>query len=392
MHYGTFFFANIVSVSALTLCISLLALWNRRIVGMRWFAAALIVGLAKLTLQGLEGKTSVLLGMASNELYLISLFMQYVGLRWFVVRSPLQRRWPWVLLALLLAVYTALYLARVPYSANVLNIPFVLLCAIAAGTLLRYGSGPFAAIARITAAVLLAEMCVSGYRAVLTNLRYMRPWQTVSAHADPYWLYSLAVMAFLATFMALCEIGLMVVELERELSEQAHTDPLTGALNRRSIEEAAVRETARCQRHGSNLCMIMLDVDNFKGMNDTRGHAAGDRALQALAHTVKSILRTSDFFARTGGEEFTILLPGAATSNALSVAERIRAAVALADIAYESGPLHITVSVGVTQLGSPTDNWEAMMRRADAAMYAAKQKGRNRVASISCVCGAGSAV
>lgn len=379
MHYGTFFFANIVSVSAFTLTIALLAFWNRRVAGMRWFAAAMVLGLIKLVLQGLEGMTPAALNMAANELYLLALFFQYLGLRWFVVRQPLRDLWPWAGMGLTLALYATLFFARVPYSANVLNIPFVLLCALSADLLLRQGHGPFAAIARMTAAVLLATMVVSSYRAVLTNICYQQPWETFQAHGDARWLYSLAAMAFLATLMSLCQVGFLVAELQRKLSEQARTDGLTGALNRRAIEDAALRETARSLRHDSDLCMIMIDVDNFKLLNDRYGHVAGDRALQALARTVQSQLRISDFFARTGGEEFAILLPGASAEAALQIAERIRAAIAATEIPDESGTLHITASIGLTQLVSPDDTWEAMMRRADAAMYDAKHQGRNRV-------------
>jgi diguanylate cyclase (GGDEF)-like protein len=384
MHYGTFFFANIVSVTAFTLCIGLLALWNRRIVGMRWFAAALVAGLIKLVLQGLEGHAPASFSMVANELYLLSFFMQYLGLRWFVVREPMRDHWPTVAIGLTLALYTTLFFAHVPYSGNVLNIPFVILCALSAHLLLREGQPPFTVISRLTAAVLLATMAVSTYRAVLTNLCYRRPWETFHAHNDPRWLYSLALMAFLATLMTLCQLGFLVAELQRELAEQARTDSLTGALNRRAIEDAALRETARSLRHGSSLCMIMIDVDNFKMLNDKHGHIAGDRALQALARTVQSILRVSDFFARTGGEEFAILLPGADADAAFNIAERIRTAIALHDIPYETGPLHITVSIGLTLLAAPDDTWEAMMRRADAAMYEAKHRGRNQVSTLLC--------
>ncbi len=125
------------------------------------------------------------------------------------------------------------------------------------------------------------------YRAGLTNMRYIRPWETVHAQTDPRWLYSLALVAFLATCMVMCYLWYLVTELSRVLAEQARTDSLTGALNRRAMEEAALRETARSIRHGHGLCMIVLDVDHFKQLNDTRGHAAGDCALQALVSQVK---------------------------------------------------------------------------------------------------------
>lgn len=102
-----------------------------------------------------------------------------------------------------------------------------------------------ALVSRVYALILSLEMCVAAYRAALTNQHYMRPWETVHAETDPRGLYSLAGGVFLAAFMVMCDLWLLVTELERELSEQARTDSLTGAMNRRVMEEAALRETAR---------------------------------------------------------------------------------------------------------------------------------------------------
>lgn len=382
MDYGTFFFTNIASVTVFTLCLCLLAVHWPAVVGLRWFAAALVVGLVKLILQGMEGKAPVVLtGMVANELYLLSFCMQYLGFHWFVVRKPFPYRKHLAVLFLLLGLYTTLYLLRIPYTGNLMNLPFVALCAASAWLLFRNGQGAFRALARSTAAVLIGDMLVASYRAALTNLRYMRPWETVHADTDPRWLYSLAAMAFLASFMVMCFLWFLVTELRRELETQALTDPLTGALNRRAIEEIALREIARSLRYGQPLCMIMIDIDNFKCLNDSRGHAAGDCALQALSRSVRATLRAGDHLARTGGEEFAILLPNTASSTGQAVAERLRQAIDEMQIGFESGPLHITVSAGLTQLSSEADNWESMVRRADAAMYAAKQHGRNQVST-----------
>lgn len=381
MDYGTFFFANIASVTVSAVCIVLVAFYNRRVTGMRWFAAAMVIGLFKLILQGLEGKVlPVFSGMLANELYPISFMMQLMGVRWFLVRKPITIRWPWFGLGFLLALYTILFLLRVPYIGNIINIPFFSICAVTAWLLFKYGKGPFAAVSRVSAVILSAESVVAAYRAVLTNFRYMRAWETVNAHSDPRWLYSLAAMAFLASFMVMCNLWFLVTELQRELAEQAGTDPLTGALNRRSMEEAAQRETARSVRHNAPLCMIVIDIDNFKHLNDTRGHAAGDRALQALVCRAKSTLRSQDIFARTGGEEFAILLPDTAGSAGIAAAERVRKAIEELEVPFETGSIQMTVSAGVAQLDPGTGGWEELMQRADAAMYDAKDHGRNLVA------------
>jgi diguanylate cyclase (GGDEF)-like protein len=224
-------------------------------------------------------------------------------------------------------------------------------------------------------------MCVAAYRAALTNLRYIRPWETVHAQSDPRWLYSLAGMAFLATCMVMCDLWFLVTELNRELAEQARTDSLTGTLNRRAMEEAALREMARSTRYGYHLCMIMIDIDNFKHLNDTRGHAAGDCALQAFTRQIQTMLRRQDLLARTGGDEFTILLPDTQAAAGITAAERVREAIEALEVPYESGPIKFTVSAGVAQLNPAQGGWEGMMKRADEAMYEAKRHGRNSVAT-----------
>jgi diguanylate cyclase (GGDEF)-like protein len=390
MDYGTYFFANIATVTVFTVCLSLLAWYNRRVTGIAWFACGLIVGLVKLILQGLEGKVPIVLSsMFANQLYLISFMLQLMGLRWFVVRKPMRSRWPWIAVGMVLVVYTAMFFLRIPYGGNLTNISFVAVCGVSAWILLKHGKGPFTAVSRVYAVILCATMCVAAYRAALTNMIYARPWETVNAHTDPRWLYSLAAMAFLATFMVMCDLWFFVTELDRELAEQARTDHLTGALNRRAMEEAALRETARSLRHGSPLCTIIIDIDHFKRLNDERGHAAGDRALQALVSQVKSMLRGQDLFARTGGEEFAILLPDTPVSAGILTAERVRQALEALEIPFETGPIHFTVSAGVAQLDGAQGGWEAMMRSADAAMYDAKEHGRNMVAvqiSGSAIC------
>jgi diguanylate cyclase (GGDEF)-like protein len=383
MDYGTFFFTNIASVTVFTVCIGVLAWYDRRATGMLWFAGAQILGLAKLILQGLEGKVPTYLGsMTPNELYLVSIAMQWMGLYWFVVRKPFPHRRLWVPIGAVLAAYTLTFLTRIPYTGNVINLPFVALCGFSAWTLWRYRSGPFTVVARVSAVVIGGQTCVAGYRAILTNLSYAQPWKTVNAHTDPRWLYSLAAAAFLAASMAMCEMWFLVTELQGELARRAHTDPLTGALNRRSMEEIALRETARSRRYGNALSMIVIDIDNFKHLNDTRGHAAGDCALQLLVRRLLCLLRQQDSLARMGGEEFAILLPDTTGEAALTIAERVRHMVEQLELPFETGPVRMTICAGVAQL-ELARGWEEMMRRADAAMYEAKHRGRNLVSAHS---------
>ena len=374
MDYRTFFFTNIASVLVFTACVSVLAWRNRSIKGMIWFAAALQVGLVKLVLQGLEGTVSPVFGsLIPNELYLIASALQFMGLYWFAVRKPLRLGWPVALLVLLLAVYSVMFLRRIPYTANLMNLPNVAVNLAAAWVLLRSNRS---GVSRVSAIIAASTAAVMAYRAWLTNLRYIRPWETVHAQTDPRWIYSLALLAFLATCMVMCDLWYLVNELSRVLALQARTDPLTGAFNRRAMEEIALRETSRSIRHGNPLCMIVLDVDRFKLLNDTHGHAAGDCALQALVTQIKSMLRVNDVLARTGGEEFTVLLPHTSASAGILAAERVRQAIENLETLFDNMPLKFTVSAGVAQLDPSQGSWESMMRSADSAMYQAKEHGR----------------
>lgn len=382
MDYGTLFFSNIATMTVFTVCITLLAWNNPRVVGMKWFAGGLIVGLIKLVLQGMEGEVQPFISsMLQLQLYLVSFTMQLMGVRWFVLRRPVRHRWPFYAIGVALVVYAVMFWYKVPYSNNVINIPFVIVCGVSGWIALKYGRGPFTAVSRVAALILFGEMALAAYRAMLTNLRYAQPWRLFRVKNDPQWLYSLAGMAFLATFMVMCDLWFLVTELQRELAELARTDPLTGALNRRALEEAALRETARSIRYGHLLCMIILDVDHFKKLNDARGHAAGDCALQALVNQTKTLLREQDLLARTGGEEFTIMLPDTHASAGIAVAERIRQAIEDLEVPFATGPIKFTVSLGVAQFDPRHGDWEGMMQHADMAMYEAKEHGRNSVAA-----------
>ena len=380
MDYGTFFVTNITSVAVFTVCICVLAWYNRRVTGMLWFAGAQVAALTKLIFQALEGKVPALLGgLMISDLYLVAVLMQWMGLHWFVVRKPFGR-WPWTAASVVLAIYAAAFIAKIPYTVNLINLPFIVVCGACAWILWRNAKAPFTAVARVCSVVAALQMGVATYRAILTNLRYIYPGESIKAHSDSLWVDSLAAAAALATCMAMCETWFLVTELQRELERRARTDSLTGALNRRSMEEAALQEAARSQRYGNALSMIVVDIDNFKRLNDSRGHAAGDCALQAVVRGLSCMLRQQDSLARMGGEEFAILLPDTSVSAALTLADRLRVVVAGLEIGFESGPIKITICAGVAQF-NPAYNWEEMMRRADAAMYAAKRRGRNRASA-----------
>lgn len=195
------------------------------------------------------------------------------------------------------------------------------------------------------------------------------------------------LLAFIYLLLALAAWVIAAVTLSRrqvrdELERQARIDLLTGLNNRRHFFELAKKELERAKRHGAPLPALMLDVDHFKLVNDTYGHHVGDLVLQKLSEVCVQTLRGIDILGRFGGEEFAILLPETKIEQALEVAERLRLAVAGATVPLEQGgSIHITVSIGVASLVATDARVEDMLKRADAALYAAKNTGRNRVCS-----------
>ena len=179
--------------------------------------------------------------------------------------------------------------------------------------------------------------------------------------------------------------------LERErdtlierLREQSNTDYLTGLPNRRAFFNAMERELASAQRHGYGLVVLLLDIDNFKRLNDSHGHAVGDLVLTEVAQTLRRAVRLGDLVARCGGEEFVIVLSHSDRERGLLFATRVRQAIESTTVTCTGGlSLAVTASIGVADSESCGLDTEALLARADAAMYAAKQSGRNRVVAAS---------
>jgi two-component system, cell cycle response regulator len=175
---------------------------------------------------------------------------------------------------------------------------------------------------------------------------------------------------------------------EAELRLLATTDPLTGLANRRHLIERAERELLRLQRFGNPFTLMTLDVDHFKRINDTYGHACGDRALCALAATCVGLLREIDMVGRMGGEEFTIILPETTGDEAMLVADRIRRGIEELRFDGETpdSEFSFTVSIGVAECHREDVRIEQPLARADHALYDAKATGRNRVVSAPVPC------
>lgn len=168
---------------------------------------------------------------------------------------------------------------------------------------------------------------------------------------------------------------------EKIWKELAATDPLTGLLNRRELFRRAETELERARRYEHSLSTILLDVDHFKNINDTYGHAAGDSVLVSLAQLLTREIRAVDLAARYGGEEFMLLLPETSLERAYGIAERIRSTVADTPVMVDGQTIRFTISLGVTSSENVGNDFESLLKESDRLLYQAKQSGRNRVVS-----------
>ena len=162
---------------------------------------------------------------------------------------------------------------------------------------------------------------------------------------------------------------------EAKIRELMLTDWLTGVANRRHLDERLKNELDRSQRYGGHLCIVMADLDFFKQVNDTHGHDAGDTVISVFANIISDTVRNTDFVSRYGGEEFLIILPETNEDGALQLTERIR--TILAGRKIHPLPTPVTASFGITS-AIPDDTLDSLLKRADQALYQAKESGRNR--------------
>jgi diguanylate cyclase (GGDEF)-like protein/PAS domain S-box-containing protein len=167
--------------------------------------------------------------------------------------------------------------------------------------------------------------------------------------------------------------------LETELQRLATTDALTQSSNRRHFFDGAHDEFEKARQQGTPLSFLMLDIDDFKVINDTYGHLEGDNVLQHIADSGRAALRRGDLFGRIGGEEFAAVFPGCTPDMALQVAERLQREIQSLSFNHDGATFGITVSQGLTSLTAEDENIESLFARADAAMYQAKRDGKNRI-------------
>jgi diguanylate cyclase (GGDEF)-like protein/PAS domain S-box-containing protein len=170
-------------------------------------------------------------------------------------------------------------------------------------------------------------------------------------------------------------------QMEAELQRLASTDVLTQSSNRRHFFECAHQEFEQARLNGAPLAFLLLDIDDFKVVNDTYGHQEGDKVLQRIAESGRAALRRGDLFGRIGGEEFAAVFPGCAPDMAMQVAERLQREIQRLSFSHDDRTFGITVSQGLSSLTYEDESIDSLFARADAAMYQAKRQGKNRIFS-----------
>lgn len=222
---------------------------------------------------------------------------------------------------------------------------------------------------------------------------YVRPWDALFP-CGAFYIAMIAMVSFNANrhirltiadnleILTLTKMLQKTLETEKqlrtELSIRVEKDELTGIFNRRGLLTQLNIELARCRRLLRSTAVLMIDIDHFKLVNDTYGHASGDLVILAIVEAVQTQLRDTDIFGRIGGEEFLVVLPALERESALATAERIRAFVAETAIPLRDHSIHSTVSIGIS-IYLDKDDTDRILARADDALYSAKRNGRNRV-------------
>jgi diguanylate cyclase (GGDEF)-like protein len=214
-----------------------------------------------------------------------------------------------------------------------------------------------------------------------TTVLAVEPMSAVSARGMPYrrkvMLVALITLALAAGVAA--RLGRPLARMFSELTSQAETDALTGLANRRALDERLIEEVDRARRHSTHLSFVLLDIDDFKKVNDEFGHQTGDEVLRAVSSVFAGSLRELDLAGRFGGEEFALILPGTTLSGACRVAEQIRERLGQVTLGGPQGQvISVTASFGASEF--PTcPSLDNLVERADVALYEAKRGGKNRV-------------
>jgi diguanylate cyclase (GGDEF)-like protein len=344
-----------------------------------WTGAAALFALSNgLAAIGLHQQTNPIVFIACvNALHIGGHFGMLAGVRRHLHLAP-GWRWGVVLMAGLLAAHGLLVVRGAPLYRLVLFTPFVGALNLGAAWLLWRRSEREACAAHTPLIVLQVLSALQQVARVTIMLAYDgRPPGFLGG--DFFRTSGALAMLVYLSLAAMCCALIVSHQQTLALRRASLTDVLTGWLNRRALHDIAMRDFRRCRRTGAGMFFITFDIDHFKPINDRYGHGVGDAAICHVTALSARVLRGYDALFRIGGEEFAVLVVGEHADNVCVMAERLREAVVAAPLILDGKALSMTVSVGVAALDAHDHKWEEILRRADEALYHAKQNGRNRV-------------
>jgi diguanylate cyclase (GGDEF)-like protein len=342
--------------------------------GLREWSMGLLTLVIGCLLAALRGAVPDFFALALPLLFaLIGLCLNYFGTQRFFGIQPRLRAWRlWWALALTSAIC---FNWIVPYP--LMHLRFILLliaCLSGLYGYLVFKQGAHTLAKVLTLIPLVAMVVFPSMRLVAT---FLVPAGGELLTNEVRELIFITCLLFSVVLSSISMVLMASDRLRAELQHMASHDSLTNALTRRRINTACQTELARCRRHSANMALLLIDLDNFKAVNDNFGHQAGDRVLISFVCQVRNLLRQADQLGRYGGEEFLLLLPETTLTEASLVAERIRALCATPN--HEPS---CTVSIGVVSTHYDNETLEGLIARADVAMYRAKANGRNRLEMV----------
>ena len=374
----TLFFSMMINVTLMSVALTIGVRWNAHSGIRSWNIALVLQALAWAALIASYRAWPRSLATVGVACMVIGFGFVHVAAKAYL-HEPVSRAWAWGLPAAVILAHWLLfdnYVARIAITNAGLALQMLWLC----GVLLRPRPGVPGWRWRWLAGLALAG---SGLM-VLGRFMLVLGWPEAYPRFDAaHWINTLGLVISNANFT----IGTLAFllahrdEAERDLQRLATTDGLTGVLNRRQWLTTGQDHLRLAERHGQPLSVMMLDLDHFKRINDTHGHAAGDRALVQFARALQQVLRAPDIVGRYGGEEFCVLLPQSDLDAAETVDGRLRQLVER-EVVPALG-FELTFSSGVAALGNGDVSLERLMARADEALYDAKRGGRNRLARAS---------
>ncbi|MET0961324.1 MAG: GGDEF domain-containing protein [Noviherbaspirillum sp.] len=381
---STFFVMLSGAVLCFILLLVLLSLRRTGIAGVQEWCVANALAIVAFTLYGFGRVLPPFLAYeVANACYVAAVGAVLVGYRRFFDQpAPLALTQASVVAALLAVALFHYVIDSFLLRTLIVSLYYVIACIAIGSSIFRARAAWTSRYAYMFSGVMAFVVAVGhGARGILQAAAPAAPASLLEPSA---WnLVALSASTFVMPVLTLGPLMMVHSKMIAKYEYAANRDFLTGAWSRRAFWELAAREIDRVRRTGRSLSLLAIDIDHFKRINDTYGHAEGDAVLKQMVMTVEGRMRSIDYFGRIGGEEFAILMPDTGLEGAHIVAERLRVGLAPGDgTAQPTGSAPAarpyTVSIGVAQL-CDADSFHDLMQRADAALYQAKERGRNRV-------------